>query len=391
MREVSIMFQGLALRHFVSGFIAVLVGFTSSVAIIFQAANAAGATPSQITSWILALGLGMGLTSIGLSLYYRLPLLTAWSTPGAALLATGLVGLPMSEAIGIFMFSSVLIILSGVTGWFERLTDIIPVPIASAMLAGVLFRFGVDVFVSMQTELVMVSLMFATYLLGKRFLPRYAIMLVLAVGLGYAALQGSIRYEALSLTLATPEFVFPSFNWVSLLSVGIPLFVVTMTSQNLPGIAILKAHNYKAPLSSVISWTGIASLILAPFGGFAFNLAAITAAICMGEDADPDPKKRYLAAFAAGVFYVIIGLLGAAVVVFFASIPQELVLAIAGIALLATIGNGLSAALADVAEREPALITFLVTASGIVLGGIGAAFWGLIAGLLARWVYGFRR
>lgn len=385
------MFQGLALRHFVSGFIAVLVGFTSSVAIIFQAANAAGATPSQITSWILALGLGMGLTSIGLSLYYRLPLLTAWSTPGAALLATGLVGLPMSEAIGIFMFSSVLIILSGVTGWFERLTDIIPVPIASAMLAGVLFHFGVDVFVSMQTELVMVSLMFAIYLLGKRFLPRYAIMLVLAVGLGYAALQGSIRYEALSLTLATPEFVFPSFNWVSLLSVGIPLFVVTMTSQNLPGIAILKAHNYKAPLSSVISWTGIASLILAPFGGFAFNLAAITAAICMGEDADPDPKKRYLAAFAAGVFYVIIGLLGAAVVVFFASIPQELVLAIAGIALLATIGNGLSAALADVAEREPALITFLVTASGIVLGGIGAAFWGLIAGLLARWVYGFRR
>lgn len=385
------MFQGLALRHFVSGFIAVLVGFTSSVAIIFQAANAAGATPSQITSWILALGLGMGLTSIGLSLYYRLPLLTAWSTPGAALLATGLVGLPMSEAIGIFMFSSVLIILSGVTGWFERLTDIIPVPIASAMLAGVLFRFGVDVFVSMQTELVMVSLMFATYLLGKRFLPRYAIMLVLAVGLGYAALQGSIRYEALSLTLATPEFVFPSFNWVSLLSVGIPLFVVTMTSQNLPGIAILKAHNYKAPLSSVISWTGIASLILAPLGGFAFNLAAITAAICMGEDADPDPKKRYLAAFAAGVFYVIIGLLGAAVVVFFASIPQELVLAIAGIALLATIGNGLSAALVDVAEREPALITFLVTASGIVLGGIGAAFWGLIAGLLARWVYGFRR
>lgn len=385
------MFQGLALRHFVSGFIAVLVGFTSSVAIIFQAANAAGATPSQITSWILALGLGMGLTSIGLSLYYRLPLLTAWSTPGAALLATGLVGLPMSEAIGIFMFSSVLIILSGVTGWFERLTDIIPVPIASAMLAGVLFRFGVDVFVSMQTELVMVSLMFATYLLGKRFLPRYAIMLVLAVGLGYAALQGSIRYEALSLTLAAPEFVFPSFNWVSLLSVGIPLFVVTMTSQNLPGIAILKAHNYKAPLSSVISWTGVASLILAPFGGFAFNLAAITAAICMGEDADPDPKKRYLAAFAAGVFYVIIGLLGAAVVVFFASIPQELVLAIAGIALLATIGNGLSAALADVAERDPALITFLVTASGIVLGGIGAAFWGLIAGLLARWVYGLKR
>ena len=385
------MFQGLALRHFVSGFIAVLVGFTSSVAIIFQAANAAGATPSQITSWILALGLGMGVTSIGLSLYYRMPLLTAWSTPGAALLVTGLVGVPMSEAIGIFMFSAVLIILSGVTGWFEKLTDIIPVPIAAAMLAGVLFRFGVDVFVSMQTELVMVSLMFVTYLLGKRFLPRYAIMLVLIVGLVYAGLQGGIRYDALTLTLATPEFVFPTFNWVSLLSVGVPLFVVTMTSQNLPGMAVLKAHNYKAPLSSVISWTGIVTLVLSPFGGFSFNLAAITAAICMGEDADPDPKKRYLAAFSAGVFYLIVGLLGAAVVVFFASIPQELVLAIAGIALFGTIGNGLSAALADESEREAALITFLVTASGIVLGGIGAAFWGLIAGVLVRWVYGIRR
>lgn len=333
----------------------------------------------------------MGVTSIGLSLYYRIPLLTAWSTPGAALLATGLIGVPMSEAVGIFIFSAILIILSGITGWFERLTDFIPVPIASAMLAGVLFRFGVDAFVAMQTELVMVSLMFITYLLGKRFLPRYAIMMVLIVGLSYAGFQGGIRYDALTLTLAKPEFVFPTFNWVTILSVGIPLFIVTMTSQNLPGIAIIKAHNYKAPLSSVISWTGIASLLLAPFGGFAFNLAAITAAICMGEDADPDPKKRYLAAFAAGVFYLIVGLLGAAVVVFFASIPKELVLAIAGIALFGTIGNGLSAALSDENDREAALITFLVTASGIVLGGIGAAFWGLIAGVLVRWIYGFRR
>jgi benzoate membrane transport protein len=385
------MFQGLAVRHFVSGFIAVLVGFTSSIAIIFQAAHAAGATPSQITSWVLALGVGMGATSIGLSLYYRIPLLTAWSTPGAALLATGLVGVPMSEAVGIFIFSALLIIISGATGWFEKLTDYIPVPIASAMLAGVLFRFGVDVFVSMETELVMVSLMFMTYLIGKRFFSRYAIMLVLIVGLGYAALQGSIRFDALTLSLAKPEFVFPTFNWVTLLSVGIPLFVVTMTSQNLPGIAILKSHNYNAPLSSVISWTGITSLVLAPFGGFAFNLAAITAAICMGEDSDPDPKKRYLSAVTAGFFYLIVGLLGAAVVVFFASIPKELVLAIAGIALFGTIGNGLSVALSEEKDREAALVTFLVTASGLVLGGIGAAFWGLIAGVLVRLVYGFRR
>ena len=383
--------QGLALRHFISGFIAVLVGFTSSIAIIFQAANAAGATPSQITSWVLALGVGMGLTSICLSLYYRTPLLTAWSTPGAALLATGLIGVPMSEAVGIFMFSATLIIISGATGWFERLTDFIPPPIASAMLAGVLFRFGIDVFVSMQTELVMVSLMFVTYLVGKRFFSRYAIMLVLIVGLLYAGLQGSIQFDALTLSLAKPEFVFPTFNWVTLLSVGVPLFVVTMTSQNLPGIAILKSPNYKVPLSNVISWTGIASLVLAPFGGFAFNLAAITAAICMGEDSDTDPKKRYLSAVTAGFFYLIVGLLGAAVVVFFASIPKELVLAIAGIALFGTIGNGLTAALSDESDREAALVTFLVTASGIVLGGIGAAFWGLIAGVMVRVIYGFRR
>jgi len=385
------MFQGLALRHVISGFIAVLVGLTSSAAIIFQAAHAAGATPSQITSWVLALGIGMGVTSIGLSLYYRMPLLTAWSTPGAALLATGLVGVPMSEAVGVFLFASVLTIISGVTGWFERLTDIIPVPIAAAMLAGVLFRFGVDVFVSMQTELVMVSLMFVTYLLGKRFLPHYAIMLVLLVGLAYAGFQGDIAYDALRFTLATPEFVAPSFNGVTLLSVGVPLFIVTMTSQNLPGIAILKAHHYQAPLSSAISWLGVASLVLAPFGGFAFNFAAITAAICMGEDVDPNPKKRYLASFMAGVFYVIVGLLGATVVVFFASISQELVLAIAGIALFGTIGNGLSSALSDETNREAALITFLVTASGVVLGGIGAAFWGLIAGVLVRWVYQLKR
>ncbi len=385
------MLKHFAPHHLTAGFVAVLVGFTSSVAIVFQAAQAAGATPAQITSWLLALGIGMALTSGIFSWLYRQPVLTAWSTPGAALLATSLVGVSLPEAIGVFIFAGALTIVFGLTGWFERISQFIPLPIASAMLAGVLFRFGLDVFVSMQNEFVLVALMFVAYLLAKRFMPRYAIMLVLFVGLAYAALLGMIKVDTLELKLATPVFVMPAFDWVSMLSVGVPLFIVTMTSQNLPGIAVLKANGYYPPLSPIITWTGVATMVLAPFGGFMFNLAAITAAICMGKEADDDPKKRYLATLAASLVYLIVGLFGATIVVLFTALPQALILAIAGLALLSTIANGLHTALAQEEEREAALITFLVTASGMVLWGIGAAFWGLVAGLLARWVFVSRK
>ncbi|MGB1254419.1 MAG: benzoate/H(+) symporter BenE family transporter, partial [Thiolinea sp.] len=381
------MLKQLSLHHLTAGFVAVLVGFTSSVAIVFQAAQAAGATPSQITSWLLALGIGMAFTSGVFSWLYRQPVLTAWSTPGAALLATSLVGISLPEATGIFIFAAVLTIVFGLTGWFERISQFIPLPIASAMLAGVLFRFGLDVFVSMQHEFTLVLLMFLSYLLAKRFVPRYAIMLVLLIGLGFAGTQGMIQFDALELKLATPEFVMPVFNWVSMLSVGVPLFIVTMTSQNLPGIAVMKANGFHPPLSPIITWTGIATLVLAPFGGFMFNLAAITAAICMGKEADEDPDKRYLASLSASLVYLIVGLFGATIVVLFTALPQALILSIAGLALLSTIANGLHTALADESEREAALITFLVTASGMALWGIGAAFWGLIAGILARWIF----
>ncbi len=375
------MFRHSGLSHISAGFIAVLVGYTSSAAIVFQAATAAGASAVHISSWLLALGTGMGVTCIGLSLYYRSPVLTAWSTPGAALLATALVGLPMSDAIGTFIFASALLTLCGVTGLVEALMHHIPKSLAAAMLAGVLLRFGLGVFVSLSSQLWLVALMLLIYVVGKRFKSRYTIPLTFLGGLAWAAQQGLIHFEAVTVTLARPIFTAPTFTLSALLGVGIPLFIVTMASQNVPGVAVLRANGYLTPISPLIGWTGFTGMLLAPFGGYQFNLAAITAAICMSPEADRNPERRYLAAVWAGIFYLVTGLLGATVVSVFTALPKELVAAIAGIALLGTIGTSLSGALHDEHERDAALITFLVTASGLTLRGIGSAFWGLLLGL----------
>ena len=366
-----------------AGFIAVLVGYTSSAAIVFQAASAAGAGPEHISSWLLALGLGMGCTCIGLSLYFRSPVLTAWSTPGAALLATALVGLPMSEAVGAFLVASALITLCGITGWVETLMKHIPKSLAAGMLAGVLLRFGLNVFTSLNQQLGLVGLMLGIYLTGRRLRSRYTIPLTFLGGLLWAGANGLIRLDVIDLAFARPIFTAPAFTWSTAIGVGIPLFIVTMSSQNVPGIAVLRANGYRTPVSPLIGWTGLTGLLLAPFGGFSFNLAAITAAICMSPEAERDPERRYLAAVWAGVFYVITGLLGATVASLFSALPRELVAAIAGIALFGTIGNSLAGALHDDTERDAALITFLVTASGLTLLGIGSAFWGLLFGLVA--------
>ncbi len=374
-----------------AGFVAVLVGITSSAVIIFQAAAAAGATPAEISSWMGALGIGMGLTCIGLSLRYRAPVITAWSTPGAALLVTSLAGIPMSEAIGAFVFSAALITLCGVTGWFERAMDKIPLSIAAAMLAGILVRFGMDVFVAMKLQFALVFVMFAVYLLCKRLLPRYAIIVVLAAGVILASTKGLLHFEKFHFAFATPVFTMPVFSWSTIIGVGIPLFVVTMASQNAPGVAVIRTSGYKTPISPLISWTGFVTFLLAPFGCFSINLAAITAAICMGKEAHEDPAKRYWAGIAAGFFYLLIGIFGATVGALFAAFPKELVLAIAGLALFGTIANGLTVAMSNERQREAALITFLVTASGVSLFGIGAAFWGLLAGALAYFVLNWKR
>ncbi len=369
-----------------AGFIAVLVGYTSSAAIVFQAATAAGASPAHLSSWLLALGLGMGVTCIGLSLRFRSPVLTAWSTPGAALLGTSLVGLPMSEAIGAFLFASALITLSGFTGWVEALMKHIPKTLAAGMLAGVLLRFGLNVFTAFGAQPALVGLMLGVYLVGRRLNSRYTIPLTFFAGLLWATFDGMIETTALTLDVAKPLFTAPTFRLSTLTGVGIPLFIVTMSSQNVPGLSVLRANGYRTPVSPLIGWTGLAGLLLAPFGGFQFNLAAITAAICMSPEAHPDQERRYLASVWAGVFYLVTGILGATVAGLFAAFPKELIAAIAGIALFGTIGNSLAAALHDDGERDAALITFLVTASGVALSGVGSAFWGLLAGLAVRYV-----
>ncbi len=380
-----------SLSAVVAGFVTVLVGFTSSAVLVFQAAQALHASPAEIASWMWALGLGMGTTCIALSLRYRVPVVTAWSTPGAAMLITSAAGVPMTEAIGAFVVTGILLALAGFTGWFERVIGRIPLSLASGMLAGVLLRFGLDVFVAMKAQFALVFPMFGVYLLARRLAPRYAVVAALALGMAIAAAQGLLRFDTVHFALATPVFTMPRFTFPALIGVALPLFVVTMASQNVPGVAVIRASGFRVPISPLVGWTGLATTVLAPFGAFALNLAAITAAIVTGREAHEDPRRRYVAAVAAGVFYLLVGLFGATVAALFAAFPAELVLAVAGLALLGAIGGGLAAALAQEREREPALVTFLVTASGVTMLGIGSAFWGLAAGVLALAVAGFRR
>ena len=386
-------FKDLSLSAFVAGFVAVLVGFTSSVAIVFQAAQGFGATPAQITSWIWALGLGMGLCSLVPSLVLRKPVMVAWSTPGAAVLATAGVagGFSMGEAVGAFMVCSALMILVGATGLLERVADRIPSEIASALLAGVLTRFGIQTFAALQTALPLVLLMVGSYLVARRLLPRYAVVITLAAAIAWVAASGQMAWSTGPLQWAMPVWVAPQWSVAAAVSLAIPLFVVTMASQNLPGIAVIKASGYELPVSKLITLTGVVSLVLAPFGAFALNFSAITAAICMGPEAHEDRKRRYTAAASCGALYLVIGLFGAVVTGVLTAFPQELVVAIAGIALLSTIGNGLASSLKNEVHREAALITFLVTLSGVTLMGIGSAFWGVVAGSFALFVQQYGR
>ena len=307
----------------------------------------------------------------------------AWSTPGAAVLAVAGAGYGMNEAVGAFIVCAVLMTLAGATGWFERVMNRIPMELASALLAGVLARFGLQAFVAAQTALPLVLLMLGTYLVGRRAVPRYAVPLTLVVAIAFAALRGELAWGAVHFSVAMPVFTVPVFSVQAVVSLALPLFVVTMASQNLPGVAAIRAARYELPVSKLITVSGLTTLLLAPFGAFALNLSAITAAICMGREAHEDPARRYTAAVSCGAIYVVIGLFGAAVTGLLTAFPKELVATIAGLALLGTIGGGLAAAVRDETHREAALITFLVTLSGVTLAGIGSAFWGVVAGAFA--------
>ncbi|WP_018680882.1 benzoate/H(+) symporter BenE family transporter [Actinokineospora enzanensis] len=383
--------QALTPSAFVAGLISVLAGTTSSVAIVFAAAKAAGATSAELASWMLALGLGIGVTCIGLSLRYRTPVVVAWSTPGAAVLVTGLVGATMAQAVGAFLVSAALITLSGVTGWFARVMDRIPMPLAAGLLAGILVQFGMGLFSAMHGSFAVVFPMFAIYLPGRRWFPRYAVLAALVVGIVAAAVTGAIQPHEVDLAFAVPVFTMPEFSWQVILGAGLPLFAVTMASQNLAGVAVLRNDGYRVPVSPLIGWTGAANFVLAPFGCYGINLAAITAAICTGSQAHEDPDRRYIAAVWSGVFFLLLGAFGGTVSDLLAALPMSLIAGIGGLGLLGTVINSLTSALAEERWRESAVVAFLATASGVTLLGIGSAFWGLLAGVLTALVTRGRR
>lgn len=376
--------EDLSLSAAVAGVVAALVAFTSGAVVVFQATTALGATPAETASWMLSLGIVMGLTSTVLSVKYRMPILTAWSTPGAALIAASASDVTIPEAIGAFMICAALILLVGATGWFEKLMHRIPSSLGAAMLAGILLKFGLEGFSSVQSQPVLVLSMFAVFLAMRRMMPRYAIPAVLVTGVAVAGALGLLHTDGIVLQLARPVFVAPEFSLQATVGLAIPLFLVTMASQNMPGVAIMRAAGYRPPVSKILIWTGLISLVAAPWGAYSLCLVAITAAIVMGHDAHPDPEKRYVAAVAAGLVYLTVGLFGGAVASMFSLFPSELIFALAGFALMGAIGGGLTAAMEEERHREPALVTFLVTASGLSLLGIGAAFWGLIAGVLTQ-------
>lgn len=363
-----------------AGFLAVLIGYASSAAIIWQAAIVAGATTAQISGWMTALGLAMGVSTLTLTLWYRVPVLTAWSTPGAALLVTGLQGLTLNEAIGVFIVTNALIVLCGITGLFARLMRIIPHSLAAAMLAGILLRFGLQAFASLDGQFTLCGSMLLAWLAAKAVAPRYAVIAAMIIGIVIVTAQGDVVTTDVVFKPVLPTYITPDFSFAHSLSVALPLFLVTMASQNAPGIAAMKAAGYSAPVSPLIVFTGLLALFF-PLSAF------IPSVLRQSPRLFAKARKRIRikinvgqAAAVAGIFYLIAGLFGSAITGMMAALPVSWIQMLAGLALLSTIGGSLYQALHNERERDAAVVAFLVTASGLTLFGIGSAFWGLIAG-----------
>lgn len=378
--------EDLSISSVVVGLIATMVSYAGPLVIVFQAAKVAELSDSHLSSWIWAISIGSGITCILLSIWFKAPIITAWSTPGVVLLVSSWSIYSYTDAIGAFIFSAVIITLLGCTGIFEKIMNRIPYSITTAMLAGILLNFGVEVFTSLKNLPVLVFPMILCYLLFKRFSPRYTVVITLFLGLLITYFTGNLKTGSIELSLVNPIFTVPTFSLDALIGIGIPLCIVTMASQNAPGIGVLRADGYNVPISPLVTTTGIFSILLAPFGSHAINLAAITAAICTGKEAHEDKNKRYIAGISCGLFYLIFGMFGAAIASIFQALPSEFIAAIAGLALFASLSSSLTSAM-EGTQKESALITFLVTISGISFFGIGAAFWGLIAGILTNSIF----
>lgn len=376
------MLNRIPFQAMLAGLVAVVVGYSSAIAIVVDAARSAGANQEQMVSWLFALGIGMGLSSIMLSAYYKKPLMIAWSTPGAALLITATNGFSLSDCIAAFICASVLTIIVSILGWVRRFMAIFPTSLTSAMLAGILVQFGISIFTAIESLHFPIIAMIGVYFIAQRLNPKFSVLAVLLVIILEATFLQESDWSQVNLAISTPVLMTPTFSWAGFISLAFPLFLVTMTSQNLPGLAILSHHRYKINENKIIGWTGVTNLIFAPLGGFAFNLAAITAAICMDSSVHPNKNKRYIASIFSGVFYLITGLFATSVVTLFALFPESSVKVLAGLALLPIIQSSFSKMSESGEVNLAALITFLVTASGLTIFGVGSTVWGLALGTL---------
>ncbi|OQV31166.1 benzoate/H(+) symporter BenE family transporter [Alcaligenes sp. 1735tsa3] len=370
----------------VAGLISVIVNYGGTFILVFQAAKVAGLSPELTASWVWSISIGVGVTGLLLSWVSREPIITAWSTPAAAFLVTALASTPYEQAVGAYLISAAAFVVLGLSSYFERLIRLIPNGIAAGLLAGILLQFGIGAFGSMTLDPKLAGLLILAYLIIKRFSARYAVVGILILGLSFLLLEHRVDLSGLKLELAAPVFTMPVFTLNALLSVALPLFLITLTGQYMPGMLVLRNDGFRTSANPIVWVTGLGSLIMAPFGSHAMNVAAITAAICTGPEAHQDPSKRWVAGIAAGVFYILVGVFGVTLAAVFMAFPASFITTLAGLALLGTIGGSLAGAMADVKSREAALITFLASAANITLFGIGGAFWGLVIGLLAYFI-----
>ena len=368
----------------VAGLISVIVNYGGTFILVFQAARVAGLSPELTASWVWSVSIGVGVTGVMLSWMTRVPIITAWSTPAAAFLVVALATTPHAEAVGAYMVSAAAFVVLGLSGWFERVIRLIPSGVATGLLAGILLQFGIKAFGGMSIDPVLAGLLIVAYVVFKRFSARYAVVGILVLGLALLLLQHRVDLSGLELKLAAPVFTMPAFSLNALLGVALPLFLITLTGQYMPGMLVLRNDGFRTSANPIVTITGLGSLLMAPFGSHAFNIAAITAAIATGREAHEDPSRRWVAGIAAGVCYILVGVFGVTLAAVFMAFPATFITTLAGLALLGTIGGSLASALADAGTREASLITFLAAAANITMFGIGGAFWGLVVGLLAH-------
>ncbi|CAJ0709611.1 MAG: benzoate/H(+) symporter BenE family transporter [Ralstonia sp.] len=369
-----------------AGFLAVLISYAGPLVIFFQAAQAAHVPDAMVASWVWAISIGAAVSGIYASWRWKAPVVTAWSAPGTALLVSLFPGLSLNEAVGAYITAAVVILLIGVSGTFDRLMRLIPKGIAAGMMAGILFQFGTHAFAAASAMPVLAFSMIAIYVVGRRWWPRYCIVVVLLAGIALAMPLGLTHFDGVTLEFTHPVFIAPHWALSSTLSLAIPLVVVSLTGQFLPGMAVLRGSGYDIPAKPIMTATSVASISVAFFGGITIVIAAITAALCTGKDAHDDPSRRYVAGIANGVFYLIGGTFAGAIVMLFAALPKPFVAILAGLALIGAIASNVMGAIEDGEHREASIITFLATASGLTLFGLGSAFWGIVIGSAAALV-----